>query len=121
MDHWREHLEYDPTQPGSIDLPRQVPLPASRCTMDADTLAGLAAAKAADIERNTRALEKAYVKHQHVLIRFDRLIRSIERIATTPELRDLVLDLRARRATTERLLFTGGSELRRDESTTQLP
>lgn len=111
-------FEYDETKPGTRELGLPTPLPASRLTMDVDTLNRMAEEKAAAIARNTRELEKAYVKHQNVLVRFDRLIRSVRRIADTPELEKLLLDLHAQRATAERLLFTGGAELRKDEMTT---
>lgn len=116
----RHEFEYDPTKPGSADLPRPVALPASRCTMDTDTFNQLLAEKSETFRRNTRELEKAYVKHQHVLVRFDRLIRSLDRLADTPELRVLVTALRLQRAEAERLLFTAGHELRRDSMTMRI-
>lgn len=101
--------DYFPSLPGTREtgLPPARPLPPHVGSINADQVAQLMAEKEAAIKINTRAAEKAYVRHQHILKRFDRLIRSVERVADTPELDRLLLGLRVQRETAERLLFTG--------------
>jgi hypothetical protein len=113
---------YDPSRPGTrqtgLDPPRRDPPDVG--SINADQVNFLMALKTHETAENTAALEAAYIQHENVMRALDLAIKFLERVADTPELERLLLEQRALRETADRLLFTGGAELRRDESTMTL-
>lgn len=110
---------YDPTKPGGATHPTRR-RPGDPETMNADTVERLMQLKQRTIADYTEQLMAAYVEHENVLRAVDLSIKFLERVADTPDLEKELAALRAHRETLDRLLFTGGVELRRDSMTMHL-